>query len=135
MTKWTESQFAEVAKRQRRLRLTPTEPTEAQVMRSIIERLRRHPNVVMVERMNTGAGRVLRKDGTASQWMRFGFPGCPDVVAWLKDGRTAWIEVKRPSGVVREAQAAFIDVCLAHGIPAGIARSMDDAVAIIEARP
>jgi len=127
------SQFADVSARQKRsaegrpLKLKPTEPLEKHVQAAVIARLRRHPMVAWVERLNSGAHKT-----EAGGFVRYGFPGCPDVVAGLKDGRTAWIEVKRPSGKPSEAQVAFIEICATYGIPCGIARSADEAVAIIE---
>ena len=117
-----------VQRKERPFRLKRQEPTEQQVLNAILARLARHPNVVFVHRMNSGATKTA-----TGGFIRFGFTGCPDIVAGLKDGRTAWIEVKRPSGRVSDAQAAFIEECRAHGIPAGIARSQEDAVQIVEA--
>lgn len=108
-------------------RLTRPEPLEKHIQAAVIARLRLHPRVLRVERLNSGAYKT-----EAGGFVRFGFPGCPDVVALLKDGRTAWIEVKRPSGRASEAQAAFLASCVAHGIPCGVARSAEDAVAIVE---
>lgn len=117
-----------------RYKLKMTEPTEAAILKAILIRLAYHPKVAWVHRMNSGAGKVQRREGGTSQFMRWGFAGCPDIVAGLKDGRTAWIEVKRPSGRVREEQEAFINSCIAYGIPAGIARSQEDAVAIVDCK-
>lgn len=108
-------------------RLKALEPTEAAVLDAVLARLARHPEVIWVYRLNSGAAKT-----DTGRFIRFGFKGCPDVVAGLKNGRTAWIEVKRPSGRVRDEQKAFIGLCQAHGIPCGIARSQDDAVAIVE---
>ncbi len=94
--------------------------------------LRVHPRVAWFERMNSGAGRLAYGDGRTSQFMRFGFAGCPDIIGMLKGGRALYIEVKRPSGTVRPEQAAFIDLAARHGAAALVARSVDDVVRALE---
>jgi hypothetical protein len=106
------------------------EPTEAQVLRAILRALELHPRVVWVARMSSGAYTVF--DGKNKRFVRFGFPGCPDICAGLVDGKTAWIEVKRLSGRLSEDQASFLAKCKNAGIPSGVARSVDDAIRIIE---
>jgi hypothetical protein len=109
----------------RALRLTRPEPREADVLSAILRTLGIHPAVVWYARMNTGSGKLTHANGV-SQWIRFGFPGCPDILGQLKDGRLLGIEVKRPSGVVRPEQQAFINKATAGGAVVFIARSVDD---------
>lgn len=81
-------------------------------------------------RMNAGAGRLQRGD-QASQWMRFGFPGQPDVMGQLPDGRFLALEVKRPTGRVRPEQAEFLAKVARHGGVAAVVRSVDDVARVL----
>lgn len=108
-------------------KLRPPEPAEAQVLRGVLQVLAMHPRVAWAHRMQSGAGKILRKGGV-SQFLRFGFPGCPDVLGQLRDGRCIAIECKRPSGKMTPEQAAFLDCVRANGGVALVARSVDDVV-------
>lgn len=105
-------------------RLTKPEPKEADVLKAVLRALELHPTVAKVWRMNTGAGKLQRASG-ASQWIRFGFPGSPDIYGYTKDGRAIYCEVKRPSGVVSPEQAAFIQQAQEAGCVAFIARGVE----------
>ena len=48
---------------------------EAAALVEVLKALRTHPAVAWAERMNTGAARV------GNRFIRFGWPGCPDVLA------------------------------------------------------
>lgn len=119
-------------KRGKPLNLTRPEPTEADVLSAIKTLLRTHPRVAWFERMNSGAGRLQYANSKTSQFMRFGFPGCPDIIGQLKCGRALYVEVKRPSGRVGPEQAAFIEMAARHGAVALVARSVDDVVRALE---
>lgn len=56
--------------------------------------------------------------------------GFPDLL-YIGDGMTAFIEVKAPGGRVREPQERFLQAVKELHHPAGIARSVDDALNII----
>lgn len=106
-------------------RLKPPEPREADVLSAVLTALKLHPKVAWAQRMQTGAGKLLRKGG-ASQWLRFGWVGAPDVVAQLRDGRFMAVECKRPSGSTTPEQDAFLACVAANGGVAVVARSVDD---------
>lgn len=106
-------------------RLKRPEPKEADVLSAVLTALKYHPAVAWAHRMNTGAGKVLRK-GKVSQFMRWGFPGCPDVLGQLRDGRLLAVETKRPSGVTTQEQESFLECVRANGGVAVVARSVDD---------
>jgi hypothetical protein len=108
-------------------RLKRPEPSEAQVMRAVLQALAMHPRVAWAHRMNSGAGKVQRAGGV-SQFMRWGFPGCPDVLGQLRDGRTLACEVKKPSGKTSPEQEAFLKCVRANGGVALVARSVDDVM-------
>lgn len=58
-------------------------------------------------------------------------PGTSDLL-FIGEGRAAFIEVKTPTGRVSPAQQHFIDVVRSHGVRAGVARSVNEAIKIIE---
>ena len=101
-----------------RVRWAATAPT----LFALLERTGR---LAWYARMNAGAGR-LQRGNEASQWMRFGFPGQPDIMAQTTDGRFVALEVKRPTGRVRPEQAEFLAKVSRHGGVAAVVRSVDD---------
>lgn len=58
--------------------------------------------------------------------------GFSDLMIVLKGGVAGFIEVKTPTGRVREDQINFIDQMLNMGALAGIARNPEDAINIIK---
>lgn len=105
-------------------KLKPWEPNEADVLGSILQALPYYRNVVWFSRMNSGA--YALGEGKDKRYIKFGFPGCPDIMGMMTGGRLLCIEVKRPSGRLREAQAAFISKVSSQGGIAFVARSVDD---------
>lgn len=61
---------------------------EAAALHEVLKALHAHPAVAWAERMNSGAVRV------GGRFIRFGWPGCPDLLGQLKDGRLLGVEVK-----------------------------------------
>lgn len=61
--------------------------------------------------------------------------GCPEGTSDLMfigtDGRVAWIECKDDKGKLRPEQINFIELMRSYGYRAGVARSVDDALRII----
>ena len=57
--------------------------------------------------------------------------GTPDLLFLGEDGTVAFIECKTLKGKAKEAQERFIKIMHLYGIKAGIARSAEDALAII----
>jgi hypothetical protein len=101
---------------------------EAGILNAVLKVLRLHPKVAWCARMNSGLHHI---DG---RWVRFGFVGCSDIVGQMKDGRWLAIEVKGPHGRVTEEQRAFIEVVQRNGGCAGVARSIEQALEIVEGR-
>ena len=112
----------------RKLKLTPYEPAESDVMAAVLEFLQLHPQVGKVWRQNTGAGRFVYPDGSASRFLRFGFPGCPDLMGYMHDGRALYVETKALHGRKKPDQIAFIEAALLDGCVAFFASSVSDAV-------
>jgi hypothetical protein len=65
---------------------------EAAALVEVLGALRTHAAVAWCERMNSGAVRM------GARFVRFGWPGCPDVLGQLRDGRLLGVEVKGPKG-------------------------------------
>jgi hypothetical protein len=88
---------------------------EGAVLSAILEYLKlRH---VFAFRMNTGAGKLLDGARHTSRFVRFGFPGCSDILGVLDDGRFLAIEVKGPKGKATLEQLQFIaEVCKRGGV-------------------
>ena len=95
---------------------------EAAALVEVLQALRTHPAVAWAERMNSGAARI------GARFVRFGWPGCPDVLGQLKDGRLLGVEVKGPTGRLRTAQAVFLDRIAAAGGAAFVARDCRDVL-------
>ena len=57
--------------------------------------------------------------------------GTPDLLFIGTNGEVAFIEVKDDKGRVREEQKRFIEMMHTYGIKAGVARSAEDALKII----
>ena len=66
--------------------------------------------------------------------IRLAAPGVSDIIGWTEGGRFVAIEVKAPRGRVTDEQKAFLDLVRRSGGLAGVARSLDDARAILEGR-
>ena len=61
-----------------------------------------------------------------------GFKGLSDLVGFRPDGKFFALEIKTETGRPTEEQLKFIDFCHRKGVPAGIARSVEDAFRILE---
>ena len=64
--------------------------------------------------------------------VRYGLaPGSADLIGWTRDGRFLAIEVKLPGEKPDAAQARFLDAVKMAGGVAGVARSVEDALALV----
>jgi len=80
----------------------------------------------IVIRMNTGV--FFTADGRP---VKCGIPGTPDLLFIGPGNRTAWIEVNTEKGKASKDQLNFIATLKKYGHRAGIARSVEDALEII----
>ena len=96
------------------------ERKEAAALVEVLQALRAHAAVAWCERMNSGAVRM------GARFVRFGWPGCPDVLGQLKDGRLLGVEVKGPTGKLRPAQTVFLERIRSAGGVAFMARDCRD---------
>jgi len=95
---------------------------EAAALVEVLKALRTHPAVAWCERMNSGVARI------GGRFVRFGWPGCPDVLGQLRDGRLMGCEVKGPAGKLRPEQALFLERIRAAGGVAFMARDCLDVL-------
>lgn len=115
MTRWTEDQLAGYEqKRGWEKPDTLRQPVpEADVLTQCSELLRISNKCAWFARMNTGAWKT--EDG--GRYVRFGFPGCSDILGQMKDGRVLAFECKREGKKPSEDQQAFLDtVALNNGL-------------------
>lgn len=101
--------------------------TESQIQKAILDLLRKHPKVAVVNRYNSGSAQF------GSHTVRFNSArGQSDLMGVLKGGRTFAFEVKTAKGVVWEHQARFLDKIRAAGGIGEVVRSVDDVMRILE---
>lgn len=101
-------------------------PLEGTIQARIVRELERHGWKVM----RRGVGSV--RDQFGKILFAYGEPGEPDLEVLPKRGRPpVYIEVKTADGDVRENQKAWIAKRRADGYVAGIARSVEDAMALM----
>ncbi len=93
---------------------------ERDIQAAALELLQAHPAVAWAARINTGAGflvpagiwrRLLAGERAQAIWarfVRFAFPGCPDVLGMLRGGRFLACEIKARDGRVSDDQARFL---------------------------
>jgi hypothetical protein len=97
---------------------------ENEVKRLVLEILKAHPLVAWARRQNTGAGKLLYPNGDASRFIRFGFPGCSDIIGQLRtSGRFLAIETKIRPKKPTDDQRKFLDAVNRAG---GLAFWVDD---------
>lgn len=95
---------------------------EAAALVEVLMALTAHPAVAWCERMNSGAAKI------GNRFVRFGWPGCPDVLGQLKDGRLIGVEVKSPTGKLRPEQTIFLERIRCAGGVAFMARDCRDVL-------
>ena len=95
---------------------------EAAALLEVLKVLRGHAAGAWVERQNNGAFR----DG--DRFVRFGWPGCSDIIGQLRDGRFLAVEVKAPGGRLSEAQTIFLNRVVAAGGVAFVAHNAADVM-------
>ena len=98
---------------------------EADIQNAI--RLALNPHAVI---FRVNSGKVRMQDG---RYFDTGVPpGFPDLCGFRKsDGKMIFIEVKNETGRLRDEQKKFIEIVSQYDVIAGIARSAEEAVAIV----
>lgn len=135
-----------MAVRAQRTRLVPysharTDPLDRPALAVVIDIVQRASWVVLdglrgslhhgVDGVRRHSGRWRHRTGAArvgNRFIRFGWPGCPDVLGQLKDGRLLGVEVKAQAGRLRPEQALFLARIRAAGGVAFVARDCRDVL-------
>ncbi len=82
--------------------------------------------------LRANVGKVRTSDGRVFDT---GLPkGFPDLFGFRPDGRIFFIEVKNETGKLRPEQEKFIEQMKKRGALAGVARSVEDAMRIVNAK-
>lgn len=109
----------------KRTRSASGKPLEKHILKAVLQALRAHPKVSFAWRMQSG----VFQDG--DRFVRVGTKGLPDIVGMLRGGRLFAIECKSASGSVTSEQSAWLVAVRDNGGIAGVARSVEDALALI----
>lgn len=79
---------------------------------------------------NNDVGKV--KNAKTGLWVSYGLcVSSSDVVGVCPDGIALFVEVKTPTGRASPEQRNFIAACRSNGARAGIARSVEDSIRIV----
>ena len=95
---------------------------EAAALVEVLKAVKTHSLVAWAERQNNGAARI------GARFVRFGWPGCPDILGQLRDGRFLGVEVKAVKGRVSPQQSLFLERIRCAGGVAFVARDLRDVV-------
>lgn len=92
---------------------------------------------IMLETSKLGIVLLRNNSGSlpnprTGRWVRFGVggKGGSDLIGWNTEGKFCAVEVKTDKGEARKEQRDFITAVRSSGGYAGIARSVEDAIAI-----
>ena len=104
------------------------EPSEAQILKAIMQYLRRHSKVATVARFNSGVfyegGRYIRANTQK---------GMSDIQGTLKgSGKTIALEVKSATGRATPEQLQYLQTIRSAGGIGEVVRSVDDVIRILE---
>ena len=83
----------------------------------------------IVLRLNTGVFKTF--DGNT---VKCGIPGTPDLLFLSRDGKAVFLEVKTATGKPSAEQINFIETVRKMGFSAGIVRSVDEALELINVK-
>lgn len=111
----------------------PVVPLEKEIQTTIIEALELRKDVVFVGRFNRGQA-VATYNGETRYTPFNSVPGFPDIHGLLVGGRAFYIEVKRPPPHYRkpdDVQQRFLDEARVGGACAGVACSVEEALALL----
>ena len=115
-------------KKTRRARSATGKPLERNILKAVLDALRHHPRVAFCDRRQSG----VFVDG--DRHIRVGSVGVGDISGMLKGGRYFEIEVKTETGKATDAQITRMNMIWDAGGIAGIARSVEHALTILETR-
>jgi len=95
---------------------------EAAALAEVLQALRHHPLVAWANRQNSGVARM------GGRFVRFGWPGCSDLLGQLRDGRLLAVECKAPKGRLQAEQQEFLALVRRFGGVAFLARDCRDVL-------
>ena len=104
------------------------EPSEAQILKAIMQYLRRHPKVATVARYNSGTFREGNRFIRANTQR-----GQSDIQGMLKGGRVFCLEAKSRTGRATPEQLQYLQTIRSAGGIGEVVRSVDDVIRILEA--
>lgn len=99
---------------------------EAAALVEVLQSLRTHPAVAWCDRLNAGAA---QKGG---RMLRHGWPGCPDLLGRLKDGRLLGVQVEGRAGKLSRDRVELIASIRAAGGIGFVARDCRDVLRELE---
>lgn len=99
--------------------------TEAQTQRAVIEYLAAKRYFYL--RMNSGS-----LPNAQGRPVRFGTPGCADIMAILPSKLPMWLEIKSPTGKQSPEQKAFQEEVEAHGHMYMVVRNISELIEWID---
>jgi hypothetical protein len=117
----------------RAFRLKILEPTEAQILSSVLEYLAWNPRVAWAARINSGA--VINPEGQYVPFYRLlKIPKAtmPDIIGQLTDGRFFGIECKRHGMYPTPAQNVFLQTVIENRGLARVVSSIEQVAACFE---
>lgn len=82
-------------------------------------------------RNNNFFGRIQRPNGTVGFIRNTSFPGSPDLIIFLREGRCVHCELKSDRGTQSEEQKTYESMVKAIGHDYRIVRSPDDFISLI----
>lgn len=101
---------------------------ESDIQSAIMIALGEHPSVVFVYVTSTGTFKGLK----GGRPIKIGFPGMPDIMGMLRDGRLLGIEVKKPNEYPTDIQEQFLDTISLNNGVSGWCTSAEEAIQIVE---
>lgn len=122
----------EPVRKQRAARQPSGEPSEAQILKAIMQLLKVHPKVARVWRQNSMVAEFQDRGGRPRFVRANTAHGMSDIMGILKDGRTLAIECKSAKGTVKAHQHEFLNSISEAGGIAFVARSVDDVITKLE---
>ncbi len=100
---------------------------ESDILKAVLAYLRHCPKVARVWRQNSGT--FAKQYGDKTHYIKANTAhGMTDIAGVLRNGKSIFIEVKTPTGIIAPHQQEFIDSMKQAGAVAGIVRSLDDVI-------
>lgn len=109
-------------------------PLEKDIQKAILQAIALRRDVVFVGRFNRGQAVATNGNGDVRYTPFNSVPGFPDIHGLLVGGKAFYIEVKRPPPHYRKPepdQQRFLDEARVGGAFAGVACSVDEALALL----